>query len=85
MGLTAVMDMPFLHVTNKRSKIEAAAVSSKLIRRLQDYMIDRGLEGKWLLVHCSPEAVDLWKEFFERMNAVPAERYLIRVKPGIEV
>lgn len=86
MGLTFTLDLSLFHADSRNSsKIEAAAVSGRMIRRLHEYLLDRGFEGKELLIHIEPKAEPLWKGFIESHDAQPAERFILRVKPEIEL
>lgn len=86
MGITFTLDLGLFHAASGNgSKVENAAISARMIRRLHEYLIDRGFEGKEMLIHIQPEAEPLWAEFNKQHDAQRADRWTIRIKPEIEV
>jgi hypothetical protein len=83
-GLRYHLDLGLHHVKST-SKGHDCGVSAKLIHRLNDFLHDRGYCGLDLMVFCEQDNLGNWKKFFESMGAVPAQRFLMRVKNGVEV
>jgi hypothetical protein len=82
--VTFNLDLWLHHAIGEKAN-EKRAISAKMIQRLHNSLLDAGFGDRPILIHCAPEVEAEWKDFFERMNAVPANRYIMKVKSNIEI
>jgi hypothetical protein len=86
MGITFTLDLSLFHAASQNGrKLDEAVISSRMIRRLHEYLIDRGFEGRELLIHINPDAESKWTAFNSQHDAQRADRWSMRIKPDIEV